>query len=164
MNSLKELSDLGIDWETVKDKYQILMIPSTVEEASSLVNPQNISGLIDTDDSIHLSKLLKSEGVSCANSYDLGLDSKILQLRNVEIQLGIIWILNKICLPIVTAVIGRIIGEKIINRSKSKSSDVTEPIIRAEMKLIDNKITTASIKYDGDGKTFLKLLEGLKDD
>jgi len=42
MNSLKELSDLGIDWETVKNNYQILIIPSLIEESNCLVNNENM--------------------------------------------------------------------------------------------------------------------------
>jgi len=120
--------------------------------------------LIDTDDSIHLCKLLKLENISCANSYDLRLDSKVSHLRSGQIELGIIWVLDKVCLPILIGVIGRIIGDKIINRLKSKNDELEKINTQIEIKIVDDNLSIISIKHNGDAEKLMKILEGLKND
>jgi len=149
------LSQLNINLENLKNKYQILILPSRIN------NSQEDLEFIDTDDAIYLTKLLKLENLSCANSYNLGLEAKVSHLRSFEIKLGLIWILDKACIPILMAVIARLIGDK-ISQSKKKNQDA--PKIKAELKIFDNKIESGSIDYDGDVDGFMKVLEGFKSD
>ncbi len=149
------LSQLDINLESIRNKYQILILPSRIN------NSQEDLEFIDTDDAIYLSKLLKLEKLSCANSYDLGLEAKVSHLKSVEIKLGLIWILDKACIPILIVVIGRLIGDKI---SQSNKNNQNYPKIKAELKVFDNKIESSSVNYDGDVDGFMKVLEGLKND
>nr|WP_293104609.1 hypothetical protein [Okeania sp. SIO2F4] len=149
------LSQLDINLENIKNKYQILILPSKIN------NSQEDLELIDTDDAIYLTKLLKLEQLSCANSYDLGLEAKVSNLRSVEIKLGLIWILDKACIPILIVVIVRLIGDKI---SQSNKNNQNSPQIQAELKIFDNKIESGSVNYHGDVDGFLKVLEGFKND
>jgi hypothetical protein len=93
METLKLLSKLGIDPD-VASQYQILCLPEDIE------NQIETTQLTDSGESITLSKLLKEEGVKCANSYDLGLNAKISERRGVNIWLGSIWVLNHAALPL----------------------------------------------------------------
>ncbi|MDJ0516499.1 MAG: hypothetical protein QNJ74_09680 [Trichodesmium sp. MO_231.B1] len=147
------LSQLDINLENLKNKYQILILPSKIN------NSQEDLELIDTDDAIHLTKLLRLEKLSCANSYDLGLEAKVSHLRSFEIKLGLIWILDKACIPILIAVIVRLIGDKISQLNKNNQNS---PQIQAELKIFDNKIESGSVNYHGDVDGFLKVLEGFK--
>ncbi len=149
------LSQLNINLENLKNKYQILILPSRIN------NSQEDLELIDTDDAIYLTKLLKLEKLSCANSYDLGLEAKVSHLRSVEIKLGLIWILDKACIPILIVVIGRLIGDKI---SQSNKNNQNSQKIKAELKVFDNKIESGTVDYDGNVDGFIKVLEKFKND
>ncbi|HEY9706751.1 MAG TPA: hypothetical protein V6D48_00965, partial [Oculatellaceae cyanobacterium] len=116
----------------------------------------------DAGDTADLSKLLKEQGVKCANSYDIGLESSTLERRGVDIWLGCIWILNHAAVPVLVSVVGQLVGkrlqEKFSSAKELKSSDRAK--VHADVKLLEGKLS-ASIKYEGDAETFLKVLEGL---
>ncbi|GAQ00147.1 hypothetical protein NIES2104_67120 [Leptolyngbya sp. NIES-2104] len=57
----------------------MLCLPENIENQSEHLE------LFDASESIILCKLLKEEGVKCANSYDLGLDAKISERRGLDI-------------------------------------------------------------------------------
>lgn len=159
------LSELGVDLSIVS-QYQILCLPENIE------NQSEHSDLIDSGESITLSKLLKEKGVKCANSYDLGLDSKISEQRSIDLWLGSIWILDHAALPLFISVVGRLVGEKIqrkLETSKqlkaSHKVDDSEPTkVHANLKIVDGKLSAAEIKYHGNADTFLKILKGINDD
>ncbi len=161
MENLKLLSDLGID-HNVMSQYQILCFPEDIE------NRTETNQLADSGESITLSKLLKEEGVKCANSYDLGLDAKISERRGVDLWLGSIWILKKAVFPLFIAVAGRLIGEKIQRKldtaqelqTSQRDENFEETKVHADLKIIDGKLN-AEIKYNGDADTFLKVLKGI---
>jgi hypothetical protein len=157
--SYNTLEKFGVDWEEVK-KYQILILPENSETHCNISQTSDDLGLIDRDDAIYLSKLLKESDISCANSYDLGLSTKVLHLRSIEINLGVIWIIDHACLPLVVAIIGRMVGDSISN--SLTNSEV--PTVKAKIKVLDNNITSAAIDYNGNAQDFLKVLEGLKDE
>lgn len=96
------LSKFGITKETIQ-KYQILCLPENINSE----DPQQ--GLYDAHDSVHLSKLLKSENVKCANSYDLKLNVQTYDRRGGEIWLGVVFVTTMLVLPILTSVIGNLI-------------------------------------------------------
>ena len=164
MEDVKLLSKLGINPD-VASQYQILCLPENIE------NQIETTQLADSGESITLSKLLKEEGVKCANSYDLGLDAKISERRGVDIWLGSIWILNHAVLPLFINVIGRLLGEKIQKKlnatnqlkASQKSDDFEGTKVYADLKIMDGKLS-AEIKYNGDADTFLKVLKGIYDE
>ena len=164
METFKLLSELGTD-PNVASQYQILCLPENIE------NQTETTQLADSGESITLSKLLKEEGVKCANSYDLKLNAKIVERRGVNLWLGSIWILNHAALPLFISVVGRFLGEKIqkkldtANQSTApkKSNDSEETEVYADLKVIDGKLS-AEIKYKGDADTFLKLLRDINDE
>ncbi|MGB5770294.1 MAG: DUF2442 domain-containing protein [Crocosphaera sp.] len=158
------LEKIGINWEEIKQEYQILILPENIEDDSNVYKTSDELGLIDRDDAIYLSKLLKESDISCANSYDLGLSTKVLHLRSIEINLGVIWIIDHACLPLVVAIIGRMVGDSISNSLKKNQANSEVPTVKAKIKVLDNNITSAAIDYNGNAQDFLKVLEGLKDE
>jgi len=164
VENFKLLSELGVDLSILRH-YQKLCLPENIE------NQSEHSDLADSGESITLSKLLKEEGVECANSYDLGLNSKISERRGLDLWLGSIWVLNHTALPLVISVVGRLLGEriqkKLENSKQLKASQEVENSeetkVHANLKIIDGKLS-AEIKYHGDANTFLKVLKGINDD
>lgn len=106
MESLKLSNELDINLDIIS-QYQILCLPENIE------NQSENSDLIDAGDSIILSKLLKEEGLKCANSHNLGLSAKVAERRGVDLWFGSIWILDHAALPILISVLGRLLGERI---------------------------------------------------
>ncbi len=156
MEDINVLTKLGIDIDTI-NKYQVICLPENIDKASEQ------SELYDAGESLLLSKLLKEQGVNCANSYDIGLEeSKTLERRGWDIWLGVIWVRDNAALPMLTSVLGRLLGEKIQRQLDSakevKISDSAK--VHADVKILDGKVS-ASIKYEGDASTFLKLIQGI---
>ena len=161
VNDLKLLSELGVDLD-ILSRYQILCLPENIANRLEQLE------LVDSGESITLSKLLKEEGLRCANSYDLGLDAKILERRGLDLWFGSIWILNHAALPLLISVMGRLLGEKVqkgLEASRGqKNSQILENLdetkVYADLRIIDGKVS-AEIKFQGDANTFLKVLEGI---
>ncbi|MEG4585409.1 hypothetical protein QUA54_09350 [Microcoleus sp. MOSTC5] len=164
METFKSLSELGVA-PNVVSQYQILCLPENIE------NQTETTPLADSGESITLSKLLKEKGVKCANSYDLGLNTKTSERRGADLWLGSIWILDHAALPLFIGVVGRLLGEKIQKKldaanqlkASQESDDSQETKVHADIKVIDGKLS-AEIKYNGDADTFLKVIKGLYDE
>jgi hypothetical protein len=164
VNDLKLLGEFGVNLD-ILSQYQILCLPENIANKSEQLE------LVDSGQSITLSKLLKEEGVRCANSYDLGLNAKVSERRGLDLWLGSIWILNHAALPLLISVVGRLLGEKIqkgfeASREQKKSQrfeNLDGTKVYADLKLIDGKVS-AEIKFHGDANTFLKVLKGINND
>lgn len=76
------LTNLGVD-RTDVHSYQVLCLPENIE------NQMKDVSLIDSGEAIALSKLLREEKIACANSYDLGLETKVSERRSSEHYLGL---------------------------------------------------------------------------
>jgi len=160
----KKLGEFGID-TSILSRYQILCLPENIQ------NQADASELIDAGESITLSKLLKEEGLECANSYDLGLDAKVSDRRGLGLWLGSIWVLNHAALPLLINVVGRLLGERIqkkLEASKQiKASQDDENLettkVHANLKFVNEKINV-DIEYHGDAGTFIKVLKSINGD
>jgi hypothetical protein len=158
------LGELGVNLD-ILSQYQILCLPENIANKSEQLE------LVDSAESITLSKLLKEKGLMCANSYDLGLNTKVSERRGLDLWLGSIWILNHAALPLLISVVGRLLGEKIqkgleASRDQKKSQgfeNLDGTKVYADLKLIDGKVS-AEIKFHGDADTFLKVLKGINND
>lgn len=131
------LSNMGIDPIKCND-YQILCLPENFHQGSK-------DNLYDADYTSNLCKILKSNGVKCANSYNLGIDSKIYVRKSDDVYLGLVWILSNIALPIFTNVMYDYFKEKMGNKN----------IIHVEIRLPNGKV----FKHAGDAETLKERLE-----
>src|SRR6476646_2903798 len=164
MEVYKTLSEHGIDIN-IANQYQILCLPGNIEDEAE------DSELFDSGDSITLSKLLKAEGIKCANSYDLGLNTKVTELRGAEVWLGTIWVLSNVALPVLNSVVGRLLGEGVQRKldASKQLKDSTEgkelgvTIVHANLKILTKNAST-EIKHNGSASTFLKLLNSINDE
>jgi hypothetical protein len=159
MQELQNLNKFGLTVEQVK-KYQVLCLPENIET----VNDQD--NLIDASGTANFSKLLKEQGVKCANSYDLGLEASELERRGLEIWLGVTYILDKAVLPIVTGIISSLAVVEIQRKTKLSSQDLdsrNNTKIHIELRIIEEENSTL-IKFEGNPEMLRKLLEGISDD
>ena len=159
MQELQNLNKFGLTVEQLKE-YQILCLPENIETVS------NQDNLIDASGTANFSKLLKEQGVKCANSYDLGLEASELERRGLEIWLGVTYILDKAVLPIVTGIISSLAVVEIQRKTKLSSQDLdsrNNTKIHIELRIIEEENST-SIKFEGDPEMLRKLLEGISDD
>ena len=159
MQELQNLNKFGLTVEQLKE-YQILCLPENIETVN------NQDNLIDASGTANFSKLLKEQGVKCANSYDLGLEASELERRGLEIWLGVTYILDKAVLPIVTGIISSLAVVEIQRKTKLSSQDLdsrNNTKIHIELRIIEEENST-SIKFEGDPEMLRKLLEGISDD
>ncbi len=150
----RDFEKFGIS-KTDIEKFKVLLLPENFEEAT------NKDDLYDATDAIHLSKKLKGQGISCANSLDLNLNPKILDRRGEELWFGIIYIVDYVVLPILTS----LLAASIIDAYKDKDQKIVykNKVSKVHLKFKLKKASgSTTIKYDGDPKTLLKVLEGLQ--
>ncbi|MCG3180147.1 MAG: hypothetical protein BIFFINMI_02502 [Phycisphaerae bacterium] len=150
-SKLSPLIRLGVAEEDIL-KFDVLCLPENIE------GPAQGDQLYDSDSSITLSKLVKAENIRCANSLDLGLETKFLERRGALIWLGTIWILNTVIVPLLV----NILATKLFGRKTGKSSGSNTPpdkplAVRVNI-LLRKDGEFSSIKYEGDSEVLLRLL------
>ncbi|MES2267481.1 MAG: hypothetical protein V4520_12020 [Bacteroidota bacterium] len=150
--SLNKLWAIGIKEEQIQG-LDIIVLPENVSDSDSKKR-------YDAQNSITLSKLLKQEGVSCANSYDLGLDLPTIERRSNDIWMGQLYILNDAILPILEGVIGSILATLILTWRKRK--DLREPAgnVHADITIIRPE-GEIKINYTGEPEALLKIIKTL---
>lgn len=141
-NKISELDEIlllnmGIDPIKCND-YQILCLPENFAEDSK-------DNLHDANYTSNLSKILKKSGLKCANSYDLGIDSKTYVRKSDDIYLGLVWILSNFAIQIFTNIVYDYFKGKINNKN----------VIHIVIRLPNGKI----IKHDGDAETLKERME-----
>jgi len=147
-NDLNAILRFGLTEEKL-NQFDILCLPENFITAS------NASELFDASDAINLSKFLKMQNLLCANSFDLSLESQILERRSSEKWFGVVLIRNKIILPVFATVIGGLILNRIDGRDESDQVHIELHLEKPE--------EFTRIKYDGDGETLIKVLDAIKD-
>lgn len=152
MSDFSKLKEFGINPEDIHN-YDILCLPERFDSELDTFE------LRDTTDSIKLFKLLKKENINCANSYALGLDVKVYERRGIDLWLGTIYILKVSSIPLLMGIIGRLIGAKIEEIFLRKQEKIVDKI-HADINIEDGEIN-ASISFQGDSETFLKVLNSI---
>ena len=146
----------GISVNDIKD-FQVLVMPENFNSTSEK------ESLIEASDSLNMSKILKEEGIKCANAFDLGLDVPTLERRGSDIWLGQIFILDNVALPLIINVLTNFIQNKISKKSMTKTNLEPEGKVHLELKLHKNG-NINKLSYNGDSKTLVKVLQNLKND
>jgi hypothetical protein len=154
MDTLQILKCLGIR-EDVLTGYQVVCLPENSLSAGSK------DEWFDASDAAPLSKLLKSAGLKCANSYDLGLvDLATLDRRGEDRWFGTVWIRDYIAVPLVVGTIASLIAAEIHEHGRQ---GVPQPIPRVHLHLlIGSSGQITDLDYHGDGETLVRLLSGAK--
>ncbi len=152
--ALKDLWNLGIEEDLIKG-LDIIILPENYDE--------NRDNLYDAQDSITISKLLKEEGVSCANSYDLNLDLPTKDRKSSDVWIGQMYILNDLIVPMVVGVLQSYLQPLILQRKNRRDSRAPAADVHTEIKIFKGADET-SISYKGDPETLIKILELLKND
>lgn len=140
------LSGLGVDMKELKN-YSVLLLPENIESKKETDEFQDASG------SVLMYKLLRAEGVKCANSKDIGIDSYLFERRGGDIWLGTIWILENLIFPIVSS----IIVYKILESRGQKDENCQ---VHLDIRFPNGD----HIKYDGNTKKLYSLLHSLENE
>ena len=151
---LKSVLRFGLTYEQI-NTYDILCLPE------NLTNATNKEDLFDATDSITLSKLLKANGVLCANSYDLQFEAQVLERRSKEKWFGTVYIRNSIVIPVFVGVLGTLIANEISELIKSDEQPI--PKVHIELKF-EKTNNVSTLKYDGDAQTLITILKGIEDE
>lgn len=154
MNELELTSVLrfGLTYEQISS-FDILCLPE------NLATVANADELFDASDAITLSKLLKAQGIKCANSFDLNLDAQILERRSGEKWFGTVYIRSNVVIPIFVGVLSTLIA----NGISENIIDSEQPIPKIHIELkIEKQNNVTNLKYDGDAQTLLTILKGIE--
>lgn len=132
--------------KVVKD-YSVLLLPENIESKKENDEFQ------ETVDSMLLHKFLRSEGIKCANSKDIGINSYFIERRGGDLWLGTIWIVENLIAPIVV----EIIVYKILKSREQKDENCQ---VHLDLRFPNGD----RVKYDGDIKRLCSLLCYLEKD
>jgi len=149
--ALRGLHAAGVKNDQIKD-LDIILLPE---------NADSTEELYDAQDTISLSKLLKAEGIKCANSYDLGLDIPTKERRSNDIWFGHLYIFNDTILPILTGAISGILSPLIMDWLKRKDKREPAGMVHVEITVINEKGKT-KLKYDGGPEGLVKIIKTLE--
>jgi len=156
---MANLKRLGIDLDKIK-QYQVLCLPENIEKSDKE------NELFDANDSANLSKMFKKAGLNCANSYDLGLKSCVLERRSADLWFGLILILDKFAIPVIVGVISGLLTNVIV-----KKSDSNKPVIMQNRSqkihitlFIQRDNNFIKINFDGDPLTLKNILNAINED
>lgn len=145
------LLNMGVDPQNCSD-YQILCLPENFEDGSK-------ENLYDANYTSDLSKILKQNGIKCANSYDLGIDSETYERKSCDIHLGLIWVRDSLIVPILASAIYDWLKEKVKDKNSEKEViqkyAFQEKIIHVYIRFCKGK----KIEYECDVKTLKERLE-----
>lgn len=131
-------------------KYDVLCLPENYGSHEHL----DAAGTLD------LYKELKTSGLSCANSFDLGLKSQTINRRGDDLWLGQIFIINDFVIPLVMSILEQYVSNY-FSISNNQVILTEEPKVNVELKLNKNgKIT--KIKFDGKSEDLLKIIKAFK--
>ena len=151
---LNSILKFGITTDQIS-AFDILCLPENIAAVAS------IDDLYDASDAIVLSKLLKIQGLNCANSYDLHLPCRVLERRSKEKWFGMVFIRKNVVIPLFVSVLGNLISSEIADAPKDKQQPI--PKIHIELKIKKPNCIT-SIKYDGDASTLITILKNIEAD
>ena len=160
MNELSsKLRDLGIEPGNL-EVFQIICLPENVFTFSS---PSEVYEPAEATD---LVKRLKERGLRSASLYELGFEASTLSRRSDEKWLGVIWVRDKVAIPVLTGVLSALIATAITNASQKsdsgKSIEIAKDKVHVEL-YIENGEDVTSLKYKGDGENLLRVLEALQE-
>lgn len=144
---IEKIRSLGLNPERLKD-FQVLCLPENFDSVTTRED------LLDTSETADLSKHLREAGLQCANSFDLGIQARVIERRGMDLWLGVLWILDNLALPVFVSVVAGLL----LKRLRSRNSKETTVHVKIRLQA-NNQMT--NIKYDGDSDTFIKILQGI---
>lgn len=139
---LERLKELGATVDPTE--FDVLCLPENIFEVD------DVTKAVESDEHITLGKLLKEAGLNAANSYDLGLESRVIERRSNTIWLGVIWIGEKLAVPVLVEQLKKYLPSR---DDGSERNVVKCELYRQRGEDVDH------LKFDGDSECFKKLLD-----
>lgn len=152
-HALLKLWNAGIKKEQIAN-LDVIVVPENLGSS-----PRN--DLFDAQDAITLGKLLKSQGIAAANSFDLGFDLPTQERRSNEIWLGQLYIINDFVLPLVVGVIGSMLASSIGVWLKRKDNREPAGDVHVDLTVLREE-GEVKLNYSGDPVTLMKILKTLE--
>lgn len=136
--------------------------PEKISSFDVLCLPENYGApeMVDSSETLDLYKAFKEAGLSCANSYDLGLESKTIARRSHDIWLGQIFIINDLVIPALMAALEYYIITH-FSAEKKQVSLTDDAKVHMEIKLT-KKGKISKIKFNGSAEDALKIIRAYK--
>lgn len=136
--------------------------PETLESFDVLCLPENYGAaeMVDSSETLDLYKALKEADFSCANSYDLGLESKIITRRGGDIWLGQIYVINDVVIPALMAFLEHYLTNN-FSIGRRQVNLTGEAKVHMEIKF-SKKGKISKIKFDGSCEDALKIVKAYK--
>lgn len=159
MRELSKLRDLGIEPGNL-EAFQIICLPENVfsfDSPSEVYEPAEATDLV---------KRLQEQGLRSASLYELGFEASTLSRRSDEKWLGVIWVRDKVAIPVLTGVLSALITTAITNVSQKSDSDKNSEVAKDRVYVelyIENGEDVTNLKYKGDGEKLIRLLEALQE-
>jgi len=149
--ALKDLWNLGVN-ETLIEGKDIIILPENYKE--------NKDSLFDAQDSLNISKLLKAEGIACANSFDLNLDLPTKDRKSNDVWIGQMYILNDFVVPVVVNILQSYLQPLILQRKNRRDERAPAAEVHIDINIFKGADKT-SISYNGDPEAFIKIMKAL---
>jgi|ERR1017187_8651790 hypothetical protein len=155
MNSeMSKLAKLGLVQEKLFNS-QVLCLPENIFDATST------GGLLEPADSVDFGKRLKAAGLKCATAFDLGLTTSILERRADDKWLGVLYVRDKVAIPLVVSVVSGLIVAAAVHTTANSGVKMPQPQIHLELYL-ERTNGVSRISYVGDGETLVNVLKSLE--
>lgn len=134
---------------------QVLCLPENIFDTTT------DEGLMEPSDSVELGKRLKAAGLMCATAFDLGLKTSILERRADDKWLGVLYVRDKVAIPLVISVVSGLIVAAVVHGTANTGRKMTQPQIHLELYL-ERTNGVSRISYVGDGETLVNVLKSLE--
>ncbi len=131
-----------------------------------MVLPENITDkseedeLLDPEDSLEFYKYLKTNGIKAANSTDLKLNGKLIERRGGdELWLGVFLFIQSGMVSMYWSLLSRFLYVKLQSRKALTPKDAKDQKdMGIHIKIVSEDF---QFEYDGDAKTFMKIIKEL---
>lgn len=155
---IQRLKSEGID-DALFAGAQILLMPENILHAGQG------DELVETTDMDAFSKALREAGGQVFTFMDAGIDLPAIDRRSGDKWLGTVWIRDHAAIPIIISVISGMIVLA-VDRATTPDSSPPKPIPNVHIDILVEEPDgrRAKVKYVGDGKTLIGVLEALKND
>jgi hypothetical protein len=132
------------------DKYSILLLPENIFESSYS------EGLFEGQDTGILYKYLREKGINCGVADDFGVEIPILERRSRDRWFGVIWIRDKLVIPILVGAISGLLVTEVTTKHEPTRKAHAEIIIESESRI-------TKIKFQGAGEDLIRIIQAFED-
>ncbi len=114
--------------------------------------------LTETHSQGQLLALLKGKNLRCGTMFDLGLGSGAQKADDGSLRLGVVWIVDKVAIPIVVGVISTLVASRIDDQTSPGKTPQPQVSIALYVQEGDQ---SRELIYEGDGESLVRVIEAM---